>query len=262
MSASEKSVDVKKDLTVIMPALNEEKNIISAIEATIKALDGFGINGEIIVINDGSTDKTEELLTIAVQKDRRIRIIKHDKPNGIGASFWRGLDMADGNAVIMIPGDNEVDSEEALRYFSLMQHVDMVIPFVYNREVRSVFRNILSLVYRFIINTTFMVNFNYTNGTVIYRKSILKELDYRSSGFFFQTDILVRVVKEGYLFAEVPYKLGTRSHGASKAISFPSLMRVIKGYIRLVKDQYFVSKENKINGFSKDSQTSIRRGNG
>ena len=103
-----------------------------------------------------------------------------------------------------------------------------------------------------------MVNFNYTNGTVLYRKSILKELNYRSMGFFFQTDILIRTVKRGYLFAEVPYRLASRNSGISKAVTFPSLMKVMKGYVRLVRDIYFSKGTNIKKDFVKDSLTARR----
>ena len=249
----------KLDITVIMPALNEQNNIASAIEQVLKGMRDFNIEGELIVINDGSTDKTGEFISEAMAKAKNVRTIPHKTPHGIGASFWEGVDEAKADTVVMLPGDNENDPGEIFRYYGLTEHVDMVIPFIFNKVARSIFRNALSFIYRFIINTTFMVNFNYTNGTVIYRKSILKELDYRSSGFFFQTDILIRAVKKGYLFAEVPYKLGTRSHGTSKAVSFPSLIRVAKGYLRLVRDQYFYKKGNSGSDFTKDSQTLIRR---
>ena len=228
----------KLALSVIMPALNEEKNILEAIAVTLQAMDDFHIDGEIIVVNDGSTDQTDELVAQAMREDSRIVRICHNSPMGIGKSFWDGVDTAKGEAVIMLPGDNENDPWEIFRYFDLLRHVDIVIPFLYNREVRPLFRNILSLIYRFIINTTFLVNLNYTNGTVLYRKGILLELNSRSTSFFFQTDILIRLVKEGYLFAEVPYKVRTREGGKSKAITFPSFMRVIKGYFHLVKDIY------------------------
>jgi len=157
----------------------------------------------------------------------------------------------------MMPGDNENDPREIMRYYKLLEHVDIVIPFVFNKQVRSLFRNALSFMYRFIINSTFLVYFNYTNGTILYRKSILDELDYRSRGFFFQTDILIRTVKKGYLFAEVPYSLGARNHGVSKAVSFPSLLQVIKGYLRLTKDIY--SKNGNIGrGLTKDSLAAQR----
>ena len=230
-----------------------------SVKNALRAFDESGIDGEIIVINDGSRDKTQERVAAFIANDKRVRLINNDKPLGIGASFWNGVDNSRGGVVVLLPGDNEVDPWEILRYFKLLEHVDIVIPFVFNKQVRSLFRNGLSFIYRFIINTTFLVNFNYTNGTILYRKSLLRELEFRSTSFFFQTDILVRIVKKGYLFAEVPYRLGVRKEGISKAVSFPSLLKVMRGYLRLVKDFYFTRsiKENKI--FHIDSRTAERK---
>lgn len=254
--------DNKSKLSVIMPALNEELNISDAISSTLEAFDFFQINGEIIVVNDGSSDRTQTLIEDKSRENPgRIHIIKHNEPKGIGASFWEGVEQARTDIIIMLPGDNENEPLETLRYYRLLEHVDIVVPFIFNREVRPFFRNILSLLYRFIINTTFLVNFNYTNGTILYRKSILEGLGHKSSGFFFQTDILIRAVKKGYLFAEVPYKIGIRKEGISKAISFPSLWLVIKGYLRLVRDFYFDKNNRKTGQFSNDSLTVQRRQN-
>ncbi len=247
-------------ISIIMPALNEEKNIQAAVGSTLQAFDDFKIDGEVIVVNDGSTDKTSELITGLIQANSRVRMISHDKPQGIGASFWDGVDNARGDIVSMFPGDNENDPWETLRYYELLNHVDIVVPFVFNKEIRSSYRNTLSSVYRFIINTTFLVNFNYTNGTVMYRKSILKELSHRSSGFFYQADILIRTVKKGYLFAEVPCRLNVRDKGVSKAVSLTSLLKVIKGYLRLVKDQYSGNGKSQKGVFSASSQTAKRYG--
>lgn len=245
-------------VSIIMPSLNEERNVLSAITDTLKAFEDFEIKGEIIVVNDGSTDQTESVVKKAMAGDNRIRLINHDTPRGIGASFWDGVRNAKGEVVTMFPGDNENDPWETLQYYRLLEHVDIIIPFVFNRQVRSLFRNALSYAYRFIINTTFMVNFNYTNGTILYRKSVLDELKVTSTGFFFQTDILIRSVKRGYLFAEVPYRLNMRSSGKSKAVSFPSLMKVISGYLRLVRDVYF-SNKNKNNGKFAEGSLTARR---
>jgi glycosyltransferase involved in cell wall biosynthesis len=242
-----------------MPALNEEKNIAAAISNTIKAFKDFNISGEIIVVNDGSRDNTKNIVNSIIQKDKRVRLLKHEAPKGIGASFWEGVDNAKGDIIVMLPGDNENDPWEILRYYKMLEHVDIVIPFVYNKRVRSLFRNILSYLYRFIINTTFLVNFNYTNGTILYRISMLKELDYRSNSFFFQTDILIRTVKKGYLFAEVPYRIDLRKEGISKAVTFPSLLKVMKGYLRLVRDQYFRHNHKDNISFTHDSLTAARR---
>ena len=247
-------------ISIVTPALNEEQNIGPTIRNVLGAFDDLGIEGEIVVINDGSTDGTLAKVEEEMKRDPRVRVITHEKPGGIGGAFWAGVGQARGQMVCMIPGDNENDPWEILRYHKLLEHVDILIPFVFNKEARSLFRNGLSYVYRVIINTTFLVNFNYTNGTVMYRKKILDELDFHSSGFFFQTDILVRTVKRGYLFAEVPYRLDVRPQGLSKAITFPSLMRVIRGYLRLVRDIHFTGQGQAPAGFAADSLTAERHG--
>lgn len=247
-------------LSVIMTALNEEKNVELAVANVLQAFDDFEIEGDIVFINDGSTDNTEKIVKELVEKDPRICLERHDRPRGVGASFWHGVDLAEGDVVVWFPSDNENDPWEILRYYRLLEHVDMVIPFVFNKEARVRFRNVLSFIYRLIVNTTFVVNFNYTNGTIMYRKSMLQRLRHKSSGFFFQTDILIRSVKKGYLFAEVPYRLGMRSDGLSKAVSFPSFVQVAKGYFRLIKDIYFNKKEKGlIKIFPLDSLTFRRR---
>ena len=99
-------------------------------------MDSLDINGELICVNDGSSDKTESLIKNLIKSDARVRLINHNEPKGFGASFWHGVELAKGNAVTYIPGDNENDPWETLRYLNL--------------------------------NNTFRTRLNYTNGTVIY----------------------------------------------------------------------------------------------
>lgn len=250
----------KTFLSVIMPALNEENNIIQAVKSTLKSFDDLKILGEVIVINDGSSDKTEALVKGLIREEGvRVKLISHDTPQGIGASFWDGVRNSSGEIVSMFPGDNENNPYETLRYLALMEDVDMVVPFVFNKKARSRFRNILSYIYKLIINLTFNTSFNYTNGTVLYRKCALTDLGYHSRGFFFQTDILIRLARKGYLFAEVPYSLGVREAGKSKAISLTSFLKIAKGYLKLIKDMYF-RREIYLNKykFNKDSVSQKR----
>ncbi len=251
----------RRGISVIMPALNEERNIEAAIRTTLKAFDDMNLDGEIRVVNDGSTDGTEAIVRRMMEQDARVKILCHEKCKGIGASFWDGVDGSSKEAVIMLPGDNENDPWECFRYHSLLDHVDIVIPFVFNRATRSGFRNFLSYAYQFIINLSFFTFFNYTNGTVLYRRCILQDLPNRSAGFFYQTDMLVRLTKErGYLFAEVPYRLGTRLEGKSKAVSFRSLRRVFREYLRLAGDHYFKKHLVSVLPYPQDSMTHQRRG--
>jgi len=248
------------NLSIIVPVLNEEKNIEAVINNALFSLKEFGISGEIIVVNDGSTDNTGLLVKEKIKEfPDTIKMISHKKPKGIGASFWDGVDNASGEVVVMLPGDNENDPREILRYYWLIEHVDLVIPFIFNKEIRPFFRRLLASLYNFIIRISFSVNFNYTNGTTLYRRSILKELEHRSFGLFFQTDILVRTVKRGYLFAEVPHRLNLRSSGHSKVIKFSSLIYLIKEYFCSLKDCCFKKRQIFKKEFAADSITAARR---
>jgi len=220
-------------ITLIMPALNEEANIRPAVERCLEAFDRLGIAGEVVVVNDGSTDRTPEIVEEMARDDPRVRMIAHSSPQGIGAAFRDGVKAARGEAVAMMPGDDENDPAEIVRYLPLMKEVDLVVPFVFNRSVRASARNLLSLLYRTIVNLSFGVNFNYTNGTVLYRRCVLEGRPNLSDGFFFQTENVVRAARKGYLFAEVPYRLDVRRGGGSKAVSWKSLQAVSRDFLRL-----------------------------
>ncbi len=246
-------------ITIIMPALNEEKNVGAAIDDTIAAFKEYGIDGEILAVNDGSTDSTpERIKRKTAEYPGKVRMLTHPGPQGIGSSFWDGVDVAQGELVSLLPGDNENIPGEILRYARLLEDVDLVIPFVLNGEVRRRFRRFLSANYVRFINLAFGTSLNYTTGTVIYRKSLLKELTSRRMGFFFQTDILVRLVRRGYLFAEVPYRLRERGGGRSKAVRLRSLGDIIRGCFKLMIDVYF-TKGDMLRPYARDSVTAERK---
>ncbi|MDD3012888.1 MAG: glycosyltransferase family 2 protein [Candidatus Gastranaerophilales bacterium] len=249
-------------LTVIMPALNEANNIQEAIETTLFAFEKLKINGEIMVINDGSTDKTGELVEKFANENPLVKVIHHEKPLGIGYSFWEAVRHSDKDIVVMFPGDNENDPEDALTYFYLMNYVDIIVPFIQNTEIRNRFRRAISVLYSFIINMSFMINLNYTNGTVFYRRCILNSIELRSFGFFYQAELLIKLIRKGYLFAEVPNFLNKRNNGNSKALSFKSFFKVMSGYLNLAYDIHIKSIESRRKDYKKlcrESITYIRR---
>src|SRR5512138_632255 len=135
-------------ITAIMPSLNEEKNLAAAVRNVAAAYERLGIRGEIVIVNDGSSDGTGKLAEGLKAAHPFIQVLHHPAPQGIGGSFWDGVQAAQGDVVVMIPGDGENDAAEILRYLPLMEHVDMVVPYVFNRQVRSWFRRRLSNLYR------------------------------------------------------------------------------------------------------------------
>lgn len=239
-----------------MPALNEEQNISKAVENVMQAFNCLGVHGEIVVINDGSTDQTKKIVEELMGNYPCIQLICHDKPKGIGASYWEGIGKSRGEIVTMLPGDAENDAYEILRYLPLMEHVDMVIPFIYNQNVRSWKRRMISKFYKGIINLSFGMLLNYMNGSVMYRKCVLQDITLKSSGFFYQTELLIKSIKSGYLYAEVPCALQQRVSGESKALTFKSLQKVIRGYLSTMASVYALDRKEK--PIMSDSVTALR----
>lgn len=231
-------------ITAIMPSLNEEKNLASAVRNIISSYTGRGsINGEIVIVNDGSTDTTGKIAEDFKAKYSFVQVLHHDRPQGIGSCFWDGVKAARGEVVVFIPGDGENDAAEILRYLPLMAQVDMVVPYIFNRQVRSWTRQTLSTIYRGIINLTFGTTLNYMNGTVLYRKSILGDIDLKAKGFFYQTELLVKCIRRGYLYAEVPCALLQRVAGRSKSTTFKSLRKVVESYFVLLREIYWTGRK-------------------
>ncbi len=223
----------KMSVSVIIPALNEQENIRAAIDSVLEAFSVYEIDGEIIVVDDASTDRTPELARQMALAEPRLKLISHKSTQGIGASFWDGVRAARLEAVVMIPGDNENEPSQIISHIGLLQNVDMVVPFVRNKDIRPVWRNLLSGGYTFILNATFGLSLRYFNGTVLYKKSLLDDIGCASKGFFFQAEILIKALRKGYLFSEVPYSIRKRTGGDAKAVSFQSLWDVFRSYLRL-----------------------------
>ncbi len=232
-------MDGEYTVSVIMPALNEEDSLVGAVEDVIGSFSRLNVQGEVIIVNDGSTDDTPRIARGLADRYPFISVIDHRTPMGIGASFWDGVRKAQGEIVVMLPGDGENDAYEILRYLPLMNDVDIVVPFVYNQTVRSWSRRLISRTYRTIINVSFGMLLNYMNGTVMYRRCVLQDVELRARGFFYQTELLVKCIRRGYLYAEVPYGLKRRDRGTSKAMTLKALSEVIKGYLSTVAEVYF-----------------------
>jgi hypothetical protein len=94
------------------------------------------------------------------------------------------------------------------------------------------------------------------NGTVMYRREVLQSLSLDSAGFFYQTELLIKAIRMGYLYAEVPYGLKKRIGGRSKAVSLKSLLKLTKDYLSIV---YWVFMEARDVEPIKNSATAKRR---
>lgn len=104
----------RPSVTVVMPALDEEDGIVSALEssaASLRAIEGSGVLGswEIVVVDDGSTDRTAELVRAVGGRLDGIRLVAHEVNRGVGAAVRTGLDVATGELLVLTDADLPVD---------------------------------------------------------------------------------------------------------------------------------------------------------
>ena len=220
-------------LSIVVPCFNEARNVESAINEIQECLDRTGLEGEIIVVNDGSTDNTLAVIKKIETVDRRVLVLNKETNEGMGKGFWDGVKVARNPFVVLVPGDGENDVSEILSFYFLVQHVDIVVPYIHNADVRHIGRRVVSSLYRLIINLSFGTSLNYTNGTVIYNRDALSTVKLNSSGFFYQTELLVKLIRKGFLYAEVPHSLSGRKGGRSTALTFRSLCSLVRSFFVL-----------------------------
>lgn len=225
-------------LSVIVPALNEEQNLRRAVTGLIKVLEEKDIDWEMILVNDGSTDRTGDIAVELANAKPRIKVMHHPYTMGIGCSFQDGIKAASKKGITWFPGDGENDPNELLKYFHLLQNVDIIVPFVINREIRSWRRRFVSKVYLLAVNLLFGTMFNYTTGNVIYHRRVFNRVKFRANGFTYQTECLVKAVRAGFTFAEVPVLLSKRAHGRSKILTFKSIFTGLLELSRLFIEVY------------------------
>ena len=235
---------IQYKITVIMPALNEELCLAAGVANVLEGFKKYSVDGELIIVNDGSSDRTSQIAEDLAGIHDCIEVLHHEEPQGIGYSFMDGVRSAKGEMVVYVPGDGENDAAEILRYLPLMNHVDIVVPFVINRGVRPWRRRMLSSMFHNIVSLTSSLSLNYMNGNVIYRKSILDGLQLKSRGFFYQAELLLKTIGSGYLFAEVPYIQLRRIDGSSKSTTVSSLLEVVRAYCSTMMDVYLSKGED------------------
>lgn len=110
-------------VSIVIPAYNEEEAIGGDLDLTIRTMEAAGLAYEIIVVNDGSTDRTVE---IAASKPG-IQIIHHTRNRGTGAARTTGLKAAKGKVVVMTDADGTYPDQDIPKLLETMKHSDMVI---------------------------------------------------------------------------------------------------------------------------------------
>jgi len=242
--ASEKSsYPPGKSLTVAIPALNEEKNIESAIRAALDT--GAKVSGlrlEIIVVDDGSRDRTAEIVRSISQRHDNVRMIQNPENIGLGASIRRAIEAASMEKFLFIPGDNDIPASTLDLLFRNAYAADVVMTYFHNDESRGRKRYLLSNLFRVIYTTAFDIYALYVNGPAVYPTAMLQQLDLYSTRFSIVAEINVKLLRQGVSYVEIASNRQVGMEGSTSA-TLRSLMETIRVFVRLIVDVYFKEAE-------------------
>jgi len=223
----------KTTLSIVIPALNEEKNIEAAIRKSIRLSEKRFENYEIIAINDGSMDKTGEIIERMKKENKHIVAVHHESPWGLGGTYRDGLSKAKYKYFSLLAGDNE-ELEEPLK--TLYDNVsigdaDVVLSYTVNSNVRALDRQIISKLFTIGMNLLFCLNVPYYSGANIIKTKLLQSLPMRTAGFAYMPSIVVRVAKMGCVFRKVPMMI--QKSGKSNIYKWKNVWSIIKEIITL-----------------------------
>lgn len=211
----------------------------SAVNNILLAVDDPFSDYEILIIDcldkDGKDDGTREIAKELAVSDRHIRHIQNPYVS-LGYKYWQGVDSAKFKYITWFPGDNETSLEAIKDILKSAGKFDIVIPYTVNTEVRPLKRRIISRLYTFLINMMFGLNLRYFNGPAVHKVALLKALPQstrENRGFSFNAEILVRLIKAGHSYIEMPIYIQPRVYGKAKSVSWESLKDVLKKIFKL-----------------------------
>jgi glycosyltransferase involved in cell wall biosynthesis len=191
-------------LSIVIPALNEEGNIQGSIDSVTSAAERHFDDYEIIIVNDGSTDRTPEIIQDNIVKNPRIRVITHEKPWGFGASYHDGRRHATMTYTVMVHGDNAFNKDTLSNFFSEAGKADVICGYIANLAARNWTRRAISFSYTTAMNMLFCMHLKYFNGLQIHRTEWLQRANIESDGFGFQAELLIKAIKGGHSYLQVP----------------------------------------------------------
>ncbi len=211
-----------KKISILIPVYNEEKTIKKVVENVFKA-ETLGLKKEIVVVNDGSTDLTGEILN-RIKTKFNLRVINLKKNQGKGAAIRAGLKQAKGDLFIIQDADLEYNPKD---YKRLLKEYNNGFPVVYgSRFIDKKRRSIGYLHYffgskilNFLINLLFKSNL--TDAYTCYKlfsSDIIKNISIESNGFEFEAEITTKILKKGIKIKEVPISYRPRTFKQGKKI--------------------------------------------
>jgi len=228
-----------KTLSLIVPALNEEGNIRDACQAMNRAAEKHLSDYEILVFDDGSDDKTPQVVKQLEMENPRIQLFQNSKTRGIGFNYWAGILRARLPFSMLVPGDNEITEESLEEIFSQVGSADILLTYAANPKSRTLLRRLLSSLFTGTLNLLFGLRVKYYNGPNVIRTNLVRRFGFSTNGFSYMATLLVPLLKPGYSYKEIGFILRGRKTGKSKALRLRNFVNTLRDIAALFWKTYF-----------------------
>lgn len=220
-------------LSVFFPAYNEEGNIENAIKKALKILPKVAKKHEVIIVDDGSKDKTGEIADRLAEKNKEVKVVHHWPNRGYGGALKTGFKTAQYEWVAFADSDGQFDFGEIKKFLPLSKDYDLILGYRLNRAdsfARKVGTFGWSLITRLLLGLKVK---DYSCGFKLVKKETFDSVQpLIGEEKVTQIEWLVKAQKGGYKFAEVgvqhyPREFG-RQTGANIKVVTRSLIDLLK----------------------------------
>jgi glycosyltransferase involved in cell wall biosynthesis len=191
-------------LSIVLPAYNEEENVASAVEQVSQAAQQLGVDYEIILVNDGSTDRTGEIARELEQRIPNFRLVEHYPNRGYGGALKAGFTAATKDLIAFTPADKQFVFDEITRFLKEIGQADIVSGYRADRQ-DPLMRKFNALGW----NTVVRLLFGYLCrdidcGFKLFRREVLDHVTVVSDGAMIDTEFLAGAKARGFRIVEVP----------------------------------------------------------
>ena len=219
-------------LSVVLPAYNEEANVERAVEGVSSAAQQLGIDYEIILVNDGSTDRTGEIARELMQCVPSFRLVEHYPNRGYGGSLRAGFAAAMGDLIAFVPADNQFDFREISRLLERLDEADIVSGYRAERQDTFI-RKLNGFGWNMLVRLLFgYLCRDIDCGFKLFRREVLERVTIVSDGAMIDTEFLAGARARGFRIAEVPVTHLPRVAGESTGANLKVIAKAFRDLVR------------------------------
>ena len=220
-------------ITVFFPCYNEQDNVVKVVRQAVEVLEGLHADYEVLIVDDGSADKTGRVADDLAAANVRVRAIHHPRNLGYGAALQSGFRAATRELVFHTDGDGQFDLAELPPWLPLMEQYDIVCGYRMNRQDNLV-RRMNGRLWTKLTCLLFSLHLRDIDCAFkLYKRAIFDDLKMESTGALISTEILARAARKGYRITErgvhhYPRTAGKQTGGNLKVIfrAFRELWRL------------------------------------